>query len=242
MRGYNVVITGANTGLGKATAMKLASLGANILLLSKSIDKGKAAAEEIKKQVKEGAKQSNNEAAIEVLPLDLASLASIEKCADMIKQIVGNSGIDILVNNAGVMAIPTYTTTSDGFETQMGVNHLGHFALTSALLPLLQSSPAKQAAGKRAGRIVSVSSAAHQFGKLDFDNLLLSKPGTYQPWLAYGNSKLSNILFIKELNRFYNIVYATPKVLFDICPLDGCGRKVLISLPPYAIQGYVALN
>jgi NAD(P)-dependent dehydrogenase (short-subunit alcohol dehydrogenase family) len=189
LKGYNVVITGANTGLGKEAAIKLAELGANVYILVRSLEKGQIVCDELRKTSAVGQQ-------IEALSLDLSSLRSVEECAKAITSKLGSTGIDILMNNAGVMAIPQRETTKDGFEAHMGINHLGHFALTSLLFPLLK----KGGKGKGA-RIINISSAAHMLGKLDFNNLMLEKEGTYQPWPAYGNSKLANILFTKELNR-----------------------------------------
>lgn len=188
LTGYNVVITGANTGLGKASALRLAQLGALVIMLVKSLDKGNAAIEDIRKVVPN--------ARISAIELDLASLNSIEKCASQVTSLLSGDGIDVLLNNAGVMAIPTKILTKDGFEAHMGINHLGHFALTSSLFPLLK----KGGKGKGA-RVINVSSSAHMLGHIDFENLMFEKEGTYSAWPAYGNSKLANILFTRELNR-----------------------------------------
>lgn len=185
LSGKNIVITGANTGLGKATALKLASLGGNLVLLCKTASRGDAAADEIRTFTK----NSN----IQSIQMDLSDLSSITKATEKLRNALGH--IDVLVNNAGVMALPTRTVTKDNFEAHIGINHLGHFALTGQLLDLLQRSPSRDA------RIVNVASHAHIFGQLDQNNLMLDKPGSYQPWPAYGNSKLANILFTKELAR-----------------------------------------
>jgi len=134
---------------------------------------------------------SPTEINVEFLPLDLASLTSVETCAnEFLKR---NLPLHILVNNAGVMALPKRTETEDGFEMQFGVNHLGHFHLTNLLLPLLiKSAPS---------RVVNLSSRAHQSGKIFWDDLNLKKEGAYAPWTAYSQSKLANILFTKELQR-----------------------------------------
>jgi NAD(P)-dependent dehydrogenase (short-subunit alcohol dehydrogenase family) len=188
LQGFNVVITGANTGLGKATAMKLAALHANVVMLVKTVSKGEAACKEIRSAVPG--------ATVSALQIDLASLKSIAACSEELAKLLGKQGIDVLVNNAGVMAIPSRTTTEDGFETHLGVNHLGHFALTASLFSLLK----KGGKGKGA-RIINVSSAAHTLGHLDFENLMFEREGSYQPWPAYGNSKLANVLFTRELDR-----------------------------------------
>ena len=121
--------------------------------------------------------------------LDLADLASVRGFADAWSQ-AHPEGLDLLINNAGVMAIPR-RTTADGFEMQFGTNHLGHFALTGLLLPALVARPRS--------RVVTVSSGAHRFGRMDFDDLMGER--RYQRWRAYGQSKLANLLFTAELQR-----------------------------------------
>jgi NAD(P)-dependent dehydrogenase (short-subunit alcohol dehydrogenase family) len=191
LKGKNIVITGANTGLGKESALKLATLGANVFLLCKSSDKASGAVEDIKR--KTGSKS------VVAIPCNLASLESVQSAVSSLKREVDS--LDILMNNAGVMAIPTRETTLDGFEAHLGINHLGHFALTGLLMDLLAKSTA--------ARIVTVSSAAHLLGHFDFDDILLEK--NYEPWHAYGNSKLANILFTKELaTRLESVSNITP--------------------------------
>lgn len=181
MKGKIVVITGGNTGLGKETALKLSNLGADVYILCKSYEKASAAVNDII------AKTGNPN--VKAFPLDLADLKSVDKCASLIKS--ATNKIDVLVNNAGVMAIPERETTADGFEKQLGINHLGHFALTGKLLGLLKIS--------NEPRIVNIASAAHLFAHLDFNDIMCEK--AYKPWDAYGNSKLANILFTKELAK-----------------------------------------
>lgn len=125
------------------------------------------------------------------LSIDLTSLESIRKCAANLVE--STERIDALINNAGVMAIPTREITTDGFEKQLGVNHLGHYALTGLLFEHLKKSGNS--------RIVNVASSAHTFGDIDRNDLMLEKSGAYQAWKAYGNSKLANILFTKELTK-----------------------------------------
>lgn len=129
--GKDVVITGGNTGLGKESAVKLASLGARVIVLSRPSKKTHDAITEIKQR------SGNNN--VDFIPLDLSDLNSIRKCSKDIKSKL--SKLDVLMNNAGVMAIPNRQVTNDGFEMQMGVNHLGHFALTNELLGLLKNAP-----------------------------------------------------------------------------------------------------
>ena len=180
LTGKVAVITGANSGLGFEAAKILAAKGAHVVLAVRDTEKGKQAAAEIKRAVPA--------ASLEVLALDLASLASIRRFAEAFPAAHGR--LDMLINNAGVMAIPR-RVTADGFEMQFGTNHLGHFALTGLLLPLILKTPSS--------RIVTVSSGAHMFGKINFDDLQSER--SYSKWGAYGQSKLANLLFAYELQR-----------------------------------------
>jgi NAD(P)-dependent dehydrogenase (short-subunit alcohol dehydrogenase family) len=166
--GRTVIITGANSGLGAVTARELARSGAKVVMAVRNTDKGETAARQI-------------DGDVEVRKLDLQDLASVREFAD------GVDKADLLINNAGVMAVP-YALTADGFESQIGTNHLGHFALTNLLLPKLSD------------RVVSVSSFAHWPGRISFDDLNW-KTRRYSAWLAYCQSKLANLLFTKELQR-----------------------------------------
>jgi len=179
--GKTVVITGANTGIGKVTALDLSKRGAKVVMLCRNVEKAEEAAEEIRKAT---------EGEVVVHKLDLASLASVRECAEQL----GNSleKIDILINNAGVMACPQMRTT-EGFEMQIGTNHFGHFLLTNLLMPQL-----KKAAPT--ARIVNVSSLAHTRGQMQWDDINW-KETPYNAIQAYGQSKLANILFTKELAR-----------------------------------------
>ena len=211
LKGFQVVITGANTGLGKASAQRLAELGASVFLLVKSLDRGNGAIADIRKVVPD--------ADLTAIELDLASLDSVEKCAKKLTSLLEGKGIDVLMNNAGVMAIPTRTLTKDGFEAQMGINHLGHFALTASLLPLLKKG------GKGSGaRIINVSSSAHMLGHIDFSNLMFEKEGTYSAWPAYGNSKLANILFTRELNR--RLREKNSDIITTVCHPGACRTEL----------------
>lgn len=166
--GRTVIVTGANSGLGLVTARELARVGATTLLAVRNLDKGHAAA----------AGMSGD---VEVRHLDLQDLASIRAFAE------GVAHVDVLVNNAGIMAVP-YALTADGFESQIGTNHLGHFALTNLLLP------------KITDRVVTVSSMMHLLGYISLKDLnWKSRP--YFAWPAYGQSKLANLLFTSELQR-----------------------------------------
>jgi NAD(P)-dependent dehydrogenase (short-subunit alcohol dehydrogenase family) len=172
MTGRTVIVTGANSGIGRAAAKALAAKGARVVLAVRNTDKGHAAAAQMT-------------GTTEVRRLDLASLESIREFA------AGWDGeIDLLINNAGIM-IPPKSMTADGFELQFGTNHLGHFALTNLLL------------GHVTGRVVTVSSSAHRFGEIDFDDLQWERR-PYKAWRAYGQSKLANLLFTAELQRKLN--------------------------------------
>jgi len=177
------VVTGATGGLGYEAALELARAGAEVVLAGRNDAKGADALRRISAAVP-GAR-------IRFEKVDLASLGSINAFADRL--IAKGRGIDILVNNAAVMATPKRSTTSDGFELQLGTNYLGHFALTARLLPLLQMS------GQ--ARVVSVSSGAHKMGKkrIDFDDLQSERK--YSPFDAYCQSKLAMLMFAFELQR-----------------------------------------
>jgi NAD(P)-dependent dehydrogenase (short-subunit alcohol dehydrogenase family) len=178
------VVTGANSGLGLQTALELARNGAGVVLAVRDEARGAAAAEQIRAQVP-GAR-------LEVRRLDLADLASVRRFAAPFR--AQGERLDLLVNNAGIMATPRLTT-ADGFEMQLGTNHLGHFALTGLVLPALL------AGGLRGGpaRVVTVSSTLHRRGRLRRDDLMGER--SYTPFGAYGQSKLANLLFMRELQR-----------------------------------------
>ncbi len=188
--GRTVIVTGANSGLGEVTARELARVGARVIVAVRNLDKGNAAA-------------AGMPGDVEVHRLDLQDLASVREFADSI------DAVDVLINNAGIMAVP-YAKTADGFESQIGTNHLGHFALTNLLLP------------KITDRVVTVSSMMHLIGKISLKDLnWTSRP--YSAWLAYGQSKLANLLFTKELQH----------------RLDAAGSSVLAVT---AHPGYSATN
>ncbi|MFC4010278.1 oxidoreductase [Nonomuraea purpurea] len=176
LTGKSAIVTGANSGIGLPTALELARHGAGVIVASRNPDKGRAAVEEIRREVP-GAQ-------VEFGQLDLADLASVRRFAASVDR------LDLLVNNAGVGLI-SRQETKDGFEMQFGTNHLGHFALTGLLLPLLLKSPG--------ARVVTVSSDAHKAGRIDFDNLGLTHG--YGRMSAYARSKLANLLFTLELRR-----------------------------------------
>jgi NAD(P)-dependent dehydrogenase (short-subunit alcohol dehydrogenase family) len=179
-RGRTAIVTGGNSGLGRIVASELAKHGARVVIASR--DNAKSA--EAARAIVAGFPSSKVEAA----QLDLANLGSIRAFADRIR--AGHEHIDLLVNNAGVMAAP-YRRTADGFELQFGTNHLGHFALTGLLLPLLNGRPD--------ARVVTVSSNNHKGGRIQFDDL--QGEHHYSRWGAYSQSKLANLLFAFELDR-----------------------------------------
>ncbi len=167
-QGRTFIVTGANSGLGAVAARALAGAGARVVLACRNVDKGKAVADRIGSLA-------------EVRRLDLADLSSVREFADSVDR------VDVLVNNAGVMAVP-YARTADGFEMQIGTNHLGHFALTGLLL------------GRISDRVVTVSSDMHNLGVIDLDDLNWQRR-KYRRWQAYGQAKLANLLFAYELQR-----------------------------------------
>ncbi len=178
--GRTAVVTGATGGLGYETTLALAKAGSEVILTGRDDRKGQSAIEKICRKVT-GARVSYEH-------LDLANLTSI---ADFAQRMHARQSLDLLVNNAGVMALPRRQTTADGFEMQFGTNHLGHFALTARLMPLL-----RRASGPR---VVSLSSLAHRTGFIDFDDLQGAR--VYSPWKAYGQSKLACLMFALELQR-----------------------------------------
>ena len=181
LNGRRVIVTGANSGLGYFTTLALAEHGASVTMAVRDMAKGKVAADQIR-----AAFPTSD---IEVVRLDLADLSSVRIFASTWSS-AHPQGLDILINNAGIMAIP-HRRTADGFETQFGTNHLGHFALTGLLLPALVASPNS--------RVVTVASQAHRMGRMNFDDLMGERK--YRSWGAYGQSKLANLLFTAELQR-----------------------------------------
>jgi len=180
-QGKLAIVTGATGGLGYETALALAQHGAEVILAARNVDKGRDALASIRAAVPN--------ANLHFARVDLASLASVaEFSVSLLEQ--GRS-IDLLVNNAGVMALPQRQETVDGFEMQLGVNYLSHYALTGRLLPLLRKAPAP--------RVVNLSSLMHRSGKIHLDDLQLQRG--YTPTRAYGQSKLAMLMFALELQR-----------------------------------------
>lgn len=184
LSGKVIIVTGGNSGLGYWSVKAFAENGAEVILASRSKENGEKAKAEILNEVPKGN--------IKVAELDLTDLKSVRRFAENFQQ--NYSRLDVLLNNAGIMTTP-YFTTKDGFEGQVGTNHLGHFALTGLLLPVIQKTPGS--------RVVNVSSMAHKQGKMDFSNLLFENGKGYSPMKAYGRSKLANLLFTYELQRFF---------------------------------------
>jgi NAD(P)-dependent dehydrogenase (short-subunit alcohol dehydrogenase family) len=181
LSGQLAVVTGSNSGLGLGLATRLAAGGADVVMAIRNRAKGEAAAEQIRAKVPT--------AKLTIKSLDLSSLASIQALGDDLN--AEGRPIDILVNNAGVMQPPERETTADGFELQFGSNHLGHFALTGHLMPLLRAASRP--------RVTSLSSLAARMGGINFDDLQWEK--RYNPSRAYSQSKSANLMFAIELDR-----------------------------------------
>lgn len=182
LSGKIAIVTGANSGIGFEAAKAFVQQGAKTVLACRNHDRAQAALTAIQ--------QESPQAAAEIMLLDLSSLESVRTFARQFQ--AAYDRLDILLNNAGVMWLP-YGKTLDGFEQQFGINHLGHFALTGLLLPILLATPN--------ARIVTVSSMTHQSGKMDFDNLMCRDGKGYSSTAAYSCSKLANLLFAYELQR-----------------------------------------
>ena len=179
--GRVAVVTGSNSGLGEQTATMLGRKGATVVVACRNLGKGEEAMGRMR--------QAGVTGELQMVGLDLASLSSVRKAAEEITDRFDR--LDLLVNNAGLMATDK-GTTEDGFEMQLGVNHLGHFAFTAHLMPLLLATPGS--------RVVNVSSMGHRMGKLVLDDLMFERRG-YSRWPAYFQSKLANLLFTAELHR-----------------------------------------
>jgi len=175
LTGKRVLVTGVSAGLGVETARTLAAHGAHVVGTARDLDKAR------------GATKAVDAGALELVELDLASLASVRACAD--KLVAAAQPFDVVIANAGVMACPK-GTTADGFETQFGTNHLGHFVLVNRIASLIKSG----------GRLVNLSSAGHRFADVDLDDPGFART-EYAPFVAYGRSKTANILFAVEFDR-----------------------------------------
>ncbi|MFD2968763.1 SDR family oxidoreductase [Sphingobacterium bambusae] len=175
------LITGSTEGIGYEDALALSSAGWKVIMMGRNVQKGSDAIDKIQ--------QVNPKAKITFEEIDLADLSSVLSFAD--RMIAKGQPIDLLINNAGIMTPPQRLETKDGFELQFGTNHIGHFALTAQLLPLLRQSAN--------ARVVTVSSIANRDGSINFDDL--QSTSSYVPMRAYGQSKLANLMFALELQR-----------------------------------------
>jgi NAD(P)-dependent dehydrogenase (short-subunit alcohol dehydrogenase family) len=206
LTGRRAVVTGASSGLGLETARRLAAHGAHVVMTSRDPARGDQAVRRVLADVPH--------ASVRPAELDLADMASVRALAAAL----GEEPLDLLVNNAGVMAVPPRHTL-DGFELQMGTNHLGHFALTGLLLPALLARPG--------ARVVTVSSFLHRFGALDLTDLMSER--SYDPWRAYSGSKLANLLFVRELHSQARRVGAD---LVSVGAHPGYARTNLVAAGP----------
>src|ERR1700678_4380160 len=181
LKGKRILVTGASAGLGVETARSLAAHGAQVVGAARDLNKAKAATEQVRKDA------ASNGGSFELIELDLASLKSVRACADEL--LAKAKPFDVVIANAGVMATP-FGKTADGFETQFGANHLGHFVLVNRIASLM----------KPGSRLVNLSSAGHRYSDVDLaDPNFVRTP--YDPWAAYGRSKSANILFAVEFDR-----------------------------------------
>jgi NAD(P)-dependent dehydrogenase (short-subunit alcohol dehydrogenase family) len=215
LTGRRAIVTGATSGLGLETARVLAARGAHVLLTGRDEQRTDQAVRRVRAAVPGGS--------VEPAGLDLADLSSVRAFAAQ----TGALPVDLLVNNAGVMALPSREVTLDGFERQVGTNHLGHFALTGLLLPALLAAPAP--------RVVTVSSIMHWIGVMTVDDLQSEQ--RYDPWQAYARSKLANLLFARELNRR---VRAAGVDLVSVAAHPGYTRTRLVANGP--AQGHPVLG
>lgn len=204
LRGRTVMVTGANSGIGLETAVALARGGARVLATARDPRRGRSAVATIRERT--------GSTAVELVPLDLGSLASVHACAEQVAAIT--DVLDVLVHNAGAV-IGTRTETEDGFETTIGVNHLGPFLLTHLVAPQLLAAPA--------ARVVTVSSLSHRQAQLDVDDLMFERR-PYRSMVVYATSKLANILFARELARQLAPAGVTSNSLHPGTVRSGFGR------------------
>jgi NAD(P)-dependent dehydrogenase (short-subunit alcohol dehydrogenase family) len=225
LSGKTALVTGATAGIGLETARMLANGGAYVILCGRSSEKGVAAIRDIAAGAPRGK--------LEFEQFDMADLAEI--AASAARVMATHAGLDILINNAGVMMPPKRKTTADGFELQFGTNHLGHYALTGHLLPLLRKSQA---------RIVNVSSNAARGGKMNFADLQGER--RYNPIGAYGQSKLANLLFGRRLQQLsdaeawgLSVYSAHPGLAATSLIPSGMGQGLMGRLSSF-VSGFVA--
>ena len=189
LTGYEVIVTGGSSGIGIETARAFAKAGARVVIGARDLKKAEDVAQDIR--------QSTGNNQVEVMKLELDSLASVNDFVQ--KYLATGRHLNILVNNAGIMACPL-TYTVDGFESQFGTNHMGHFALTLGLISALKEG--KRKVGKNS-RVVSLTSVAHFRSDIRFDDINF-KSGDYDPWVSYGQSKTANCLFAVAITKLYS--------------------------------------
>jgi NAD(P)-dependent dehydrogenase (short-subunit alcohol dehydrogenase family) len=181
LKGKRILVTGVSAGLGVETARSLAAHGAKVVGAARDLNKAKAATEQVRKEA------AANGESFELVELDLANLKSVRACADEL--LAKGEEFDVIIANAGVMATP-FGHTADGFETQFGTNHLGHFVLVNRIARLIRAG----------GRLINVSSSGHRYSKVDLDDPNFERT-PYEPFVAYGRSKTANILFAVAFDR-----------------------------------------
>jgi len=181
LTGKRILVTGVSAGLGVETARALVAHGAEVVGAARDVVKAEHATTEVRAAAEAG------KGAFSIVELDLASLASVRACADALN--ADGRPFDVIIANAGVM-VPPFGHTADGFETQFGTNHLGHFVLINRIAPLL----------KDGGRLVNLSSAGHRYSDVDLDDPNFEHT-PYEPWIGYGRSKTANVLFAVEFDR-----------------------------------------
>ena len=210
------IVTGANSGIGYGVSNLLSRKGVKVIMACRNLNKGELAISKIRLE--------NPTAELDLMELDVSSLKSVNIFAEKFRAKYGK--LNLLINNAGVMAIP-YSTTVDGFETQFGTNHLGHFALTGLLLDLILSS--------KGSRVISTSSIAHFKGEIYFDDINL-KEG-YTKWSAYRQSKLANLIFAYELDRRFK---KAGKEAIALSAHPGVTSTNIMKIPPI-LEGLKAM-
>jgi len=181
LHGKRILVTGVSAGLGIETARALAARGAHVIGAARDLDKARSATATVTRAAEAGG------GSIELIKLDLADLSSVRACADQLRNT--DQAIDVIIANAGVMATPL-GKTADGFETQFGTNHLGHFVLVNRLMPLLPAG----------GTVIMLASSGHRFANVDLDDPGFERTA-YDPFVAYGRSKTANILFAVALDE-----------------------------------------
>jgi NAD(P)-dependent dehydrogenase (short-subunit alcohol dehydrogenase family) len=181
LRGKRILVTGVSAGLGVETARSLAAHGAQVVGAARDLSKATAATEQVRKDA------AANGGSFELVELDLANLKSVRACADAL--LAKRQPFDVVIANAGVMATP-FGHTADGFETQFGTNHLGHFVLVNRIASLIRDG----------GRLINLSSAGHRYSNVDLDDPNFERT-PYEPFVAYGRSKTANILFAVAFDK-----------------------------------------